>query len=187
MLQYQTHADKGSLFNTPPAFNIYMCGLTFEWIKAQGGLAAMQARNEEKAKLFYDYLDESKLFRGTARSKDRSLMNAPFATGNADLDAQFVREAEAEGLVSLKGHRSVGGMRASMYNAMPMEGVEKLVAFMKAFEEAHREAILQMTETEEMTSSASEEIAEEKPAEIREAVEENKGSREETEERDTNV
>ena len=187
MLQYQTHADKGSLFNTPPAFNIYMCGLTFEWIKAQGGLAVMQARNEEKAKLFYDYLDESKLFRGTARSKDRSLMNAPFATGNADLDAQFVREAEAEGLVSLKGHRSVGGMRASMYNAMPMEGVEKLVSFMKAFEEAHREAILQMTETEEMASSASEEIAEEKPAEIGEAVEENKGSREETEEQDTNV
>ena len=149
MLQYHTHAEKGSLFNTPPAFGIYMCGLTFEWIKEQGGLSAMQTLREEKAKRFYDFLDESRLFRGTARKEDRSCMNAPFVTGNADLDAQFLKEAEAAGLVSLKGHRSVGGMRASFYNAMPMEGVDKLVSFMKEFEAANREAILSETKEEE--------------------------------------
>ncbi|SDZ80978.1 phosphoserine aminotransferase apoenzyme [Lachnospiraceae bacterium NK3A20] len=138
MLRYQTQVEKNSLFNTPPAFGIYVCGLVFKWIKAQGGLAAMDQINREKAKIFYDALDESKLFQGTVRREDRSLMNAPFVTGDPDLDAAFVKEAEAEGLVSLKGHRSVGGMRASMYNAMPVEGIQKLVSFMQEFEAKHR-------------------------------------------------
>ncbi|MDO4285057.1 MAG: 3-phosphoserine/phosphohydroxythreonine transaminase [Eubacteriales bacterium] len=134
MLQYKTHADADSLYNTPPAYGIYICGKVFKWLKKQGGLAAMKEHNEKKAKILYDFLDRSKLFHGTVEAKDRSLMNVPFVTGDKELDAKFVREAEAAGLVSLKGHRSVGGMRASIYNAMPVEGVEKLVAFMEEFE-----------------------------------------------------
>ena len=137
MLKWKTQADNDSLFNTPPAYGIYICGKVFKWIKKMGGLEVMKERNEKKAKLLYDYLDESKLFKGTVRKEDRSLMNVPFVIGDKDLEAQFVKEAEAEGLVSLKGHRSVGGMRASIYNAMPYEGVEKLVAFMKDFEAKH--------------------------------------------------
>ena len=134
MLTYKTHADAGSLYNTPNAYCIYVCGKVFKWLKKMGGLEAMKERNEKKAKILYDYLDESKLFKGTVRKEDRSLMNVPFITGNDDLDAKFVAEAKKNGLENLKGHRSVGGMRASIYNAMPMEGVEKLVAFMKEFE-----------------------------------------------------
>ena len=137
MLKWKTQADNDSLFNTPPAYGIYICGKVFTWLKKQGGLAAMKERNEKKAKLLYDFLDQSKLFKGTVRKEDRSLMNVPFIIGDKDLEALFVKEAEKEGLVSLKGHRSVGGMRASIYNAMPYEGVEKLVAFMKEFEAAH--------------------------------------------------
>jgi phosphoserine aminotransferase len=137
MLKYKTQADNDSLYNTPPCYGIYICGKVFKWIKKMGGLEVMKERNEKKAKLLYDYLDESKLFKGTVRKEDRSLMNVPFIIGDKDLEAQFVKEAEAEGLVSLKGHRSVGGMRASIYNAMPYEGVEKLVAFMKDFEAKH--------------------------------------------------
>ena len=135
MLRYKTHADNGSMYNTPPAYGIYICGKVFRWLKQQGGLEAMKAYNEKKAKLLYDFLDSSKLFRGTVEKKDRSLMNVPFVTGDKELDAKFVKEAEAAGLVNLKGHRSVGGMRASLYNAMPIAGVEALVAFMKKFEE----------------------------------------------------
>ena len=135
MLRYTIHADNKSLYNTPPTYNIYICGKVFKWIKSLGGLSAMKERNEEKAKILYDFLDESKLFKGTVRKEDRSLMNVPFITGDKDLDAKFIKEAEAKGFVNLKGHRSVGGMRASIYNAMPKEGVEKLVEFMKKFEE----------------------------------------------------
>lgn len=135
MLKYKTQADADSLYNTPPCYGIYICGKVFKWLKKMGGLSVMKERNEEKAKILYDFLDESKLFKGTVRKKDRSLMNVPFVTGNADLDAKFVAEAKAAGLENLKGHRSVGGMRASIYNAMPKEGVEALVAFMKKFEE----------------------------------------------------
>ena len=135
MLKYKTHVDAGSLYNTPPAYGIYICGKVFQWLKKQGGLAAMKEHNEKKAKILYDYLDQSRLFKGTVEKKDRSLMNVPFVTGDADLDAKFVKEAKAAGLENLKGHRSVGGMRASIYNAMPIEGVEALVAFMKKFEE----------------------------------------------------
>lgn len=135
MLRYKTHADADSLYNTPPAYGIYICGKVFKWLKKQGGLEAMKEHNEKKAKILYDFLDESKLFKGTVRKQDRSLMNVPFVTGNAELDAKFVKEAKAAGFENLKGHRSVGGMRASIYNAMPIEGVEKLVAFMKKFEE----------------------------------------------------
>ena len=138
MLQYKTHADNGSLYNTPPAYGIYICGKVFQWLKAQGGLAAMRKRNEEKAAVLYDYLDGSDLFHGTVVKEDRSLMNVPFITGSKELDAQFVAEAEKAGLVSLKGHRSVGGMRASIYNAMPKAGVEKLVDFMADFENRNR-------------------------------------------------
>ena len=134
MLKYKTHADNGSMYNTPPAYGIYVCGKVFKWLKAQGGLEAMKAYNEKKAAVLYDFLDQSKLFKGTVRKEDRSLMNVPFVTGDKDLDAKFVKEAEAAGFVNLKGHRSVGGMRASIYNAMPIEGVEKLVAFMANFE-----------------------------------------------------
>ena len=137
MLTYKTHADAESLYNTPPCYNIYICGLVFEWLQKMGGLEAMKLRNEEKAAILYDFLDSSSLFKGTVEKKDRSLMNVPFVTGDADLDAAFVKAAEAEGLVSLKGHRSVGGMRASIYNAMPKAGVEKLVEFMKDFEKNH--------------------------------------------------
>ena len=132
--KYKTQADAASLYNTPNCYAIYICGKVFRWLKKQGGLSAMREYNVQKAKLLYDFLDESRLFRGTVRKEDRSIMNAPFVTGDKDLDAQFVKEAAAAGFVNLKGHRSVGGMRASMYNAMPMEGVEKLVAFMKEFE-----------------------------------------------------
>ena len=135
MLTYKTHADAGSLYNTPPAYSIYICGKVFKWLKKQGGLAAMKERNEKKAKVLYDYLDQSKLFKSSVNPKDRSLMNVTFVTGDAELDVKFVKEAKAAGLESLKGHRSVGGMRASIYNAMPIEGVEALVAFMKKFEE----------------------------------------------------
>ena len=134
MLRYKTHADAASLYNTPPAYGIYICGTVFEWLKNRGGLAEMKEYNEKKANLLYDFLDNSKMFKGTVEKKDRSLMNVPFVTGDADLDALFVKEAKAAGLENLKGHRSVGGMRASIYNAMPMEGVETLVAFMKDFE-----------------------------------------------------
>ncbi len=136
MFNYQIHADNGSMFNTPPCYTIYIMKLVLEWIKNDiGGLEAMQAINEKKAAMLYDFLDNSKLFRGTVVPEDRSLMNIPFVTGNEELDAKFVKEATAAGFVNLKGHRSVGGMRASIYNAMPVEGVEKLVAFMKKFEE----------------------------------------------------
>ena len=134
MLQYKTHADAKSLYNTPPAYGIYICGKVFHWLKNMGGLSVMKQRNEEKAALLYDFLDSSQLFQGTVVKKDRSLMNVPFVTGDADLDAKFVKEAAAAGLVNLKGHRTVGGMRASIYNAMPIEGVKKLVEFMKSFE-----------------------------------------------------
>lgn len=134
MLRYKIHADNKSLYNTPPTYNIYICGKVFKWIKSLGGLDAMKERNEEKAKILYDFLDSSKLFKGTVRKEDRSLMNVPFITGDKELDAKFIKEAESNGFVNLKGHRSVGGMRASIYNAMPKEGVEKLVEFMKKFE-----------------------------------------------------
>jgi len=134
MLKYKIHADSASLYNTPPAYGIYMCGKVFKWLKKQGGLEAIKIKNEKKAAILYDYLDQSKLFKGTVEKKDRSLMNVPFVTGNADLDAKFVKEAKEAGLENLKGHRTVGGMRASIYNAMPEEGVQKLVEFMKEFE-----------------------------------------------------
>ena len=135
MMQYKTHADAKSLYNTPPAYGIYICGKVFKWIKKMGGLQEMKKKNEEKAKILYDFLDSSKLFKGTVRKEDRSLMNVPFVTGNEELDAKFVAEAKEAGFENLKGHRTVGGMRASIYNAMPREGVEKLVEFMKKFEE----------------------------------------------------
>ncbi|MCD7708353.1 MAG: 3-phosphoserine/phosphohydroxythreonine transaminase [Clostridiales bacterium] len=134
MLKWKIQADNDSLYNTPPCYGIYICGKVFKWLKNMGGLEEMKRRNEKKAKILYDYLDESKMFKGTVRKEDRSLMNVPFITGDADLDAKFVKEAEAAGFVNLKGHRTVGGMRASIYNAMPYEGVEKLIEFMKAFE-----------------------------------------------------
>ena len=138
MLRYKTHADNGSMYNTPPTYGIYMCGKVFKWLKKQGGLAAMKEHNEKKAKILYDFLDESELFKGTVRKEDRSLMNVPFVTGNEELDAKFVKEAKEAGFENLKGHRSVGGMRASIYNAMPIEGVEKLVEFMREFEKNNK-------------------------------------------------
>ncbi len=136
MFNYQIHADNGSMFNTPPCYTIYVMKLVLEWLKNDiGGLENMQKLNEEKAALLYGFLDESKLFRGTVVPEDRSLMNVPFVTGSEELDAAFVKAATAAGFVNLKGHRSVGGMRASIYNAMPLEGVQKLVAFMKKFEQ----------------------------------------------------
>ena len=135
MLDYKLQAEKGSLYNTPPCWGIYICGLVFKWIKNMGGLVAMKEHNEKKAKILYDFLDESKMFKGTVEKKDRSIMNVPFVTGDAELDAKFVAESKAAGFENLKGHRTVGGMRASIYNAMPVEGVEALVAFMKKFEE----------------------------------------------------
>lgn len=134
MLKYKTHADANSLYNTPPAYGIYICGKVFKWLKKQGGLEAIKIHNEKKAKILYDFLDESKLFKGTVRKEDRSLMNVPFVTGDKDLDAKFINEAKEAGFENLKGHRSVGGMRASIYNAMPIEGVENLVEFMRKFE-----------------------------------------------------
>ncbi len=134
MLKYKIHADNESLYNTPPAYGIYICGKVFKWLKKMGGLEAMKKHNEEKAKILYDFLDESKMFKGTVRKEDRSLMNVPFITGDDELDAKFVKEAKAACFENLKGHRSVGGMRASIYNAMPKAGVEALVEFMKKFE-----------------------------------------------------
>ncbi len=134
MLNYQIHADNASLYNTPPCYTIYICKLVLEWIKSLGGLEKMKELNETKAKMLYDFLDNSTLFKGTVRKEDRSLMNVPFVTGNEELDAKFVKEATAAGLVNLKGHRTVGGMRASIYNAMPLDGVKALVEFMEKFE-----------------------------------------------------
>ncbi|WP_333645639.1 3-phosphoserine/phosphohydroxythreonine transaminase [Lacrimispora sp.] len=134
MLRYKIHDEAESLYNTPPAYGIYVCGKVFKWLKKRGGLSAMKEYNEKKAAILYDFLDQSQMFSGTVVKEDRSLMNVPFVTGNDELDALFVKEAKAAGFENLKGHRSVGGMRASIYNAMPMEGVEALVAFMKEFE-----------------------------------------------------
>ena len=134
MLDYKTHVDNGSMFNTPPTFAIYVAGMVFDWLLEKGGLAEMEKINIHKAALLYDFLDQSSMFKGTVVKEDRSLMNIPFVTPSAELDSQFIKEAEAKGFMNLKGHRSVGGMRASIYNAMPVEGVEKLVAFMKEFE-----------------------------------------------------
>ncbi|ODA40359.1 3-phosphoserine/phosphohydroxythreonine transaminase [Desulfosporosinus sp. BG] len=138
MLKYKTHADNKSLYNTPPAYGIYICGKVFKWVQNLGGLEAMQKINLEKAAMLYDFLDSSKLFRGTVVKKDRSLMNVPFVTGSDELDAKFIKEAKAAGFENLKGHRTVGGMRASIYNAMPMAGVKALVEFMKKFEEENQ-------------------------------------------------
>ena len=138
MMNWKIQTDNGSLYNTPPTYGIYICGLVFKWIKKLGGLSAMKALNEKKAGLLYDFLDNSKLFKGTVVKEDRSLMNVPFVIGNEELEAKFIKEATAEGLVSLKGHRTVGGMRASIYNAMPIEGVKALVEFMKKFEEENK-------------------------------------------------
>ena len=137
MLRYKTHSDNGSMYNTPPAYGIYICGKVFKWLKKMGGLEAIKKHNIEKASILYDFLDRSKMFKGTVEKKDRYLMIVQFVTGVSDLDALFVKEATAAGFVNLKGHRSVGGMRASIYNAMPIEGVKKLVAFMEDFEKAH--------------------------------------------------
>lgn len=134
MLNYKTHSDKGSLYNTPPTFAIYMAKLVFEWLKEIGGLQEIGKRNEEKANMLYQFIEKSNLFQSPVQKESRSIMNIPFVTGSSDLDAKFVKEAQAKGLETLKGHRSVGGMRASIYNAMPVEGVEKLVAFMEQFE-----------------------------------------------------
>lgn len=134
MLNYKTHSENHSLFNTPPTYSIYVCGLVFKWVQSQGGVEAIEKINKEKAALVYNFLDNSKMFRGTVEKKDRSIMNIPFVTGKPELDAAFISEAQSQGLVNLKGHRSVGGMRASIYNAMPLEGVKKLVEFMKKFE-----------------------------------------------------
>ena len=138
VMSFKKMAEADSMLNTPNCFGIYMAGLTFEWLKKQGGVAAMEKVNIEKAKLLYDFLDESRLFRGTAKEQYRSRMNVTFVTGDADKDAAFVKEAASRGLVNLKGHRIVGGMRASIYNAMPIEGVRALVAFMKEFEMKNR-------------------------------------------------
>ncbi len=138
MLQYKTHADNDSLYNTPPCWGIYICGQVFKWLKRNGGLAEMEKRNIEKANILYDYLDSSDFFKGTVVKEDRSIMNVPFVIGDKDLEAKFVAEAKAAGLENLKGHRTVGGMRASIYNAMPKEGVEKLVEFMADFEKKNK-------------------------------------------------
>ena len=137
MLKWSVQAANKSLYNTPPCFSMYVAMLVFRHLKKIGGVKAMEEINNKKAALLYDFIDNSKLFKNYVRKEDRSIMNVPFVTGNAELDAKFVKEAAAAGFVNLKGHRSVGGMRASIYNAMPVEGVEKLVAFMKAFEEAN--------------------------------------------------
>jgi phosphoserine aminotransferase len=138
MFNYKTHVDSGSMFNTPPTYSIYIAKMVFEWVKNQGGVSAMEEINKEKAALLYDYLDQSSLFKGTVVAKDRSLMNIPFISTSTELDAKFIQEASKKGFVNLKGHRSVGGMRASIYNAMPIEGVQKLVEIMKAFEMENR-------------------------------------------------
>ena len=139
MFNYQIHADNGSMFNTPPCYTIYIAGKVMKWVKKTfGNLEALKAHNEKKAAILYNFLDQSKLFKGTVVPEDRSLMNVPFVTGNTDLDAEFVAAAKKAGFVNIKGHRTVGGMRASIYNAMPIEGVEKLVAFMAEFEKEHQ-------------------------------------------------
>lgn len=138
MLKWKTQMENDSMYNTPPCYAIYICGKVFKWIKSIGGLEAMKERNEKKAAILYDFLDKSEMFKSTVEKKDRSLMNVPFVTGDDALDKEFIAAATAAGLVELKGHRSVGGMRASIYNAMPIEGVEKLVAFMEEFEKAHK-------------------------------------------------
>lgn len=138
MLKYKTHADNNSLYNTPPAYGIYICGKVFKWLQSKGGLEAMKKINEEKAAILYEYLDSSSMFKGTVVKKDRSLMNVPFITGSDELDAKFVKEAKEAGFENLKGHRTVGGMRASIYNAMPIEGVKALVQFMKKFEQENK-------------------------------------------------
>ena len=138
MLRYKTHADHGSMYNTPPCYNIYICGKVFKWLLNNGGLEEMKKRNEEKAAVLYDFLDSSKLFKGTVIKKDRSVMNVPFVTGDADMDAKFIQASTAAGFANLKGHRSVGGMRASIYNAMPLAGVQALVDFMEKFEKENR-------------------------------------------------
>ena len=138
MLTYKTHADAGSLYNTPNSYCIYICGKVFKWLKKRGGLSAMKEYNEKKAAILYDFLDSSSLFHGTVVKEDRSLMNVPFVTGDPEMDAKFVKESKAAGFENLKGHRTVGGMRASIYNAMPIEGVQALVEFMKKFEEANQ-------------------------------------------------
>lgn len=138
MLSYKIHADNKSLYNTPPAYGIYICGKVFKWVEKLGGLEAMKKRNEEKAAILYDYLDSSSMFKGTVEKKDRSLMNVPFVTDSDELNAKFVKESKAAGFDNLKGHRSVGGMRASIYNAMPIEGVKALVEFMKKFEQENK-------------------------------------------------
>ena len=137
-LDYKIHADKGSMYNTPPCFAIYMAGLNFQWIKKQGGVPALQKHNEEKATRLYDHIDNSKMFSCPVAVEDRSLMNVVFVTGDKDLDKKFVAEAKEQGLVNLGGHRTVGGMRASIYNAMPDEGIDKLIDFMKKFEVANK-------------------------------------------------
>lgn len=138
MLNYATHVENGSMYNTPPTFSIYIAKLVFEWVKSKGGVEALQKVNEQKASLLYDYLDNSKMFKGTVIPKDRSLMNIPFITGNEELDAKFVKEAVKAGFVNIKGHRTVGGMRASIYNAMPIDGVNALIEFMKKFESENK-------------------------------------------------
>lgn len=138
MMKYKIHSDAESLYNTPPAYGIYICGKVFKWLKKMGGLEKMKEHNEKKAAILYDFLDQSKMFKGTVEKESRSLMNVPFITGNEELDSKFIKEARAAGFENLKGHRSVGGMRASIYNAMPLEGVEKLVDFMKEFEEKNK-------------------------------------------------
>ncbi len=135
IMKYKTQADAKSLYNTPNCWDIYICGKVFKWLKKMGGLEAMKKHNEDKAKILYDFLDSSKMFKGTVVKEDRSLMNVPFIIGDKDMEAKFIKEAESNGLKSLKGHRSVGGMRASIYNAMPVDGVKALVEFMKKFEE----------------------------------------------------
>lgn len=138
MLKYKIHSDNNSLYNTPPAYGIYICGKVFKHLKKLGGLEVMKVRNEEKAKILYDYLDSSKLFNGTVVKEDRSLMNVPFITGNKELDDKFIKEAKKVGIENIRGHRTVGGMRASIYNAMPIEGVKYLVEFMKKFEDENK-------------------------------------------------
>lgn len=137
IMRYKTQVDADSMSNTPPCYGIYICGKVFKWLKAQGGLEAMKKRNVEKAAILYDYLDSTDFYTATARKEDRSIMNVPFITGDADLDAEFVAGAKKVGIENIKGHRTVGGMRASIYNAMPIEGVKALVEYMKEFEKAH--------------------------------------------------
>lgn len=138
MLKFKTHADAKSLYNTPPAYGIYICGKVFKWLKNMGGLSAMKEKNEKKAAILYNYLDNNSMFKGTVVKEDRSLMNVPFITDSDELNQKFIKEATENGFVNLKGHRTVGGMRASIYNAMPIEGVEKLVEFMKDFESKNK-------------------------------------------------